>query len=351
MNYRQWTVILVAVLILLAPDCLAAEVENKPVALYNVSTVEELLAAVSKIGPDGGTIVLAPGNYRLEQTITINNQNHINITGSGWNTAIQKIGDGDVFVFDNSGFCTVRNLLMNGDGNAKTGSGIVFKGAHKSSSCNVDYCRISNFPVSGIRFEGDKEKPLSTNTVSNCHFIGNRQEQLYSQHNNDFYIRGNQFGTHSEHPRIGCLLDHSSAGTYTQNYHWNNAVAFKLGPNSHFNRIEINRFEESDETGVIIGDKSGSCYLNIVTGNTFHTNSKNKLGGFPAINATNAVDTTFCTNQVFSWDSEHYKHKNSLVVGDGCKNWIVKDNIFRHNTEEPVVYDENAGHIVKDNMM
>lgn len=318
--------------------------------LHNVSTVEELVSAVATIGKMGGTIVLAPGHYVLRQTITFSGANHVSISGSGWDTAIQKIGDGDLFVFENSGFCTVRNLLMSGDSSAKSGSGIVFRGELGSSSCTVDYCRISNFPVSGIRFEGDIKKPLSSNTVSNCHFIGNLRDQLYSFCNNDFFIRGNQFGTHGAHPQTGCVLDHSSAGTYTENYHWGNEVAFRMGPSSNFNRIENNRFEESDREGMLIGQKGGGSYLNIITGNTIHTNSKRRLGGYAAVVAVDAVDITFCVNQIFSWDSEHYKHKSGLVVGEGCKSWIIKDNIIRSSTEKPLVYSEDAGHVVKDNI-
>jgi hypothetical protein len=43
-------------------------------------------------------------------------------------------------------------------------------------------------------------------------------------------------------------------------------------------------------------------------------------------------------------------HKHALVIGRGCSNWIVKDNIFRHITEEAVVFDGKSGHIVKDNL-
>ena len=70
---------------------------------------------------------------------------------------------------------------------------------------------------------------MSSNSVRDCHFIGNLGDQLSSRHNNDFYIVGNQFGTHRAHPRSGCLLDHSSAGTYNMNYHWGNQVALRIG--------------------------------------------------------------------------------------------------------------------------
>jgi hypothetical protein len=319
----------------------------------HVSTTAGFLDAMKSMGPEGGTIELAPGVYTIEKTVAFKGINHINIVGSGWNTTLQKKGDGDALVFTDCGFTVVRNLLINGDGSAKKGSGIVFGGSY-SSSCTVNFCRISGFPESGIFFDGASKSPLSSNTVKDCHFIGNKGIQLHSFNNNDFYIIGNQFGTHGNNPKVGCLLDHSSAGSYTLNYHWGNVNAMIMGPHSNFNRIENNRFEESLETGVIItGDPKGGwgCYYNIITGNTFHTNSKSKFGGYPAVEATESAAITFCSNQIFSWDNKSTRHKSSLIIGKNCSKWIVKDNIFSHNTEKPLVYDENAGHIVKDNIM
>ena len=250
--------------------------------------------------------------------------------------------------FDQAGFCFVRDMIITGNVASASGSGIVFK---KASSCVVDTCRISRFAESGIRFEGTRDGQLSSNTVRNCHFIGNAKAQLYSVFNNDFFIIGNQFGTHGVTPLVGCVLDHSSAGTYSMNYHWSNVNALVLGPGAHYNRIANNRFEMSRETGLIIGRAKGdSCVFNIITGNTFHTNSESRSGAFPAVRADNSSQTTFCQNQVFSWNSAKTKHKSSLILESGCSAWIIKDNNFRHNVEADIVYDPDAGHIVKDNL-
>ncbi|MDI6829504.1 MAG: right-handed parallel beta-helix repeat-containing protein, partial [Armatimonadota bacterium] len=249
--------------------------------------------------------------------------------------------------------CSVRNLAITGDPEAKAGSGIVFKDGEWSGIAYIDYCRIMNFAESGIRFEGNPKAPFSSNTVSNCWLVGNLGDQLYSRNNNDFYISGNQFGSQPNRvPRTGALLDHSSAGTYTKNYHWGNYVALRI-IGSNFNRIENNRLEQSRESGIVIGDPKANEWsqLNIILGNTIHTNSETNFGKFPAVVAYNAVDTTFCCNQIFSWDSNSTKMKSGLVLGSGCRNWIVKDNIIRHYVEEAIVYDKKAGHIVKDNIL
>lgn len=315
-----------------------------------VSDVESLTKAVSEVTPSGGTIVLRPGNYVIEHPLRFEGVRLLNIEGGGWSTQIHKKGDGDAIVFKDCSFCAVRDLLISGDGKSKAGSGIHYVG--QSSSCTVDFCRITGFAESGVRYDGDANSPMSSNTVRDCHFIDNRQVQLHSRYNNDFYIIGNQFGAHSKpSPRIGCFLDHSSAGTYTLNYHWGNVNAFHLGPGSHYNRIENNRFEESRETGIIIGapDSKEATVHNSFIGNTIHTNSEGSSGVYPAVAAYYAHAFIFTGNQVFSWDCNSVKHKASLVLDDHCMHWIIRDNIFRHNTDKALIYNREGQHIVKDN--
>lgn len=334
--------------VLLLSTCVAAT--NSEPLVYSINNAEELQKAINLMGPKGGTINLAPGVYEISDTLSLSKVNQMSLVGSGWNTTIKKRGAGDALELKDCGFCFIRNLMISGEPDSATGSGIAFRG--RSSSCVVDYCRISTFPESGIRYEGNPKSPMSSNTVSNCHFISNKGVQLYSYANNDFYIIGNQFGTHSGNPEVGCVLDHSSAGTYSMNYHWGNVHAFILGPSAHYNRIENNRFEESLRTGVLIGKKDGPpCIFNIITGNTIHTNSKEKFGGYPAVEAFNSCDITFCNNQTLSWSCDTTRHKSSLVLGTGCARWIVRNNFFRYDKETPLIYDENAGHLVGDNIV
>ena len=317
---------------------------------HEVSTVEELQAAVAQLGSNGGTIHLRAGDYVLDQTLEIHAKNSVQLIGTGWDCRIFRRGDGDVVRLVDAGFCEIRHLLVLGDASATSGSAIVLRGT--SSSCTIDSCRFVNFPESGVRFEGDPAHPMSSNTVRNCHFIGNLGDQFYSIHNNDFYIVGNQFGTHRDNPRTGCVLDHSSAGSYSLNYHWGNRVALRMGPGTNYNRVENNRFEECRESALVIGSETSGDWnmFHIITGNTFHTNSQAKSGDFPAVVADNAHEVTFCQNQVFSWDAEHFRHKHSLVVGKSCSHWIIKDNIFRHNTLAALVCPAEAEMLIKDNL-
>lgn len=321
---------------------------------WNVASAPELIQAAAAMPTVGGTIVLRPGAYVLDAPLRFSKTNHVNLIGSGWDTTIQRRGAGDAIVFADCSFCVVRDLLINGDIGAAEGSGIVYHG--QSGSCTVTSCRISSFAESAVRYDGDPKVPQSSNSVRDCQLIDNGGDQIASHYNNDFYIEGNQFGAHGRSgagaPRTGALLDHSAAGTYTRNYHWGNRVALRVGAGSHFNRIENNRFEQSRETGILIGDPAGreGVYLCILLGNTIHTNSEGTPGAFPAVEAHHAHDFTFCANQAFSWDSATVKHSSALVLGAGCDGWIVKDNILRHCKGPALVYDDKSGHIVKDNI-
>ncbi|MHB0957896.1 MAG: right-handed parallel beta-helix repeat-containing protein [Pirellulaceae bacterium] len=318
---------------------------------WEVSTVAELRDALAQLAPGGGTIYLRPGDFLLDQPLEIRARHNVNLVGAGWVTRIIRRGEGDALQLVDAGFCVIRNLLLLGDESATSGSGVVLQGA--CSSCTIDFCRIINFGESGVRFVGDPERPMSSNSIRNCHFIGNLGDQLWSFHNNDFFIVGNQFGTHRSFPRSGCVLDHSSAGSYTLNYHWGNQVALKMGPAANYNRIENNRFEESREVALAIGSSAGGDWnmFNIITGNTFHTNSQTQSGAFAAVVACDAHETTFCNNQIFSWNSDQFRHRHSLLIDKSCNHWIITGNIFRHNQREALVYDFRSQMIVKDNLM
>ena len=248
--------------------------------VWKVSDAAGLLAAAREIGPDGGLITLDPGEYEISEPLVFKAKSSVNIVGSGWSTIIKRKGAGDAIVFEGSCWnCRVYGLALQGNKDAKTGSGIVFRKGEWSGICVVDYCHIDDFPEHGISFEGDPKKPMSSNTISNCWLTNNLGDQLHSATTTISTSPAINSARARPHPTTGARLDHSSAGTYTLNYHWGNVVALRLGPGSHFNRIENNRFEQSRETGILIGEPKGdACQLNIILGNTIHTNSEGDSG-------------------------------------------------------------------------
>ena len=319
-----------------------------------VGTVDALCRALERVPACGGTIVVRPGVYHFSQTLLVRNVYHLVLRGSGWNTTLRKMGDGDALVLEGCHFAVIENLLLDQGSQARSGSGIVFRG---SNSTVVDRCRIQRFPESGVYYDGLRAAPMSSNTVRDCHFISNLGYQLRSERSNDFFITGNQFGAHGGTPAVGAFLLESSAGTYAANYHWNNRVAFRLAAGCHYNRIENNRFEESETCGVQIGeaghaegDWAAYCNFNIILGNTIHTNSKGGMGLHPAVAAWNATETTFSGNQVFSWNSGQCRHSSALVLGTGCNAWIIRGNILRHHASEAIVLNDPARHLVGDTL-
>lgn len=318
-----------------------------------VSDAAGLLTALSKIEWPGTTITLAPGVYKIKETIMVAGKSGVNIVGSGWDSVIQKIGDGDALILKDCSFTFVRNLRFEGDPKAKTGSGLIIKDSCGSDT--VDSCMFSGFPMSGLRFEGLDTGAQSSNTVKDCMFIDNAEDQMWSYSNNDFYIIGNTFGVKKRlgknAPRTGIVLDHSSAGTFAMNKCSGNRVGMTLGPASNFNRIENNLFRDSLESGMALGVIGGNgCYLTIITGNTIAMNSSARSGAYPGVDAVNMVQTTFTANQISCRNSKTRKHKSGLVIGTGCGTWTAKDNIISDNAEKPIVFDESAGHIIKDNI-
>ena len=319
-----------------------------------VSSVEELYSAFENQPENGNfSIVIRPGHYTINKTLKIEDKPCVVIEGSGWNTQLDKIGEGNAFEIINCGFAEIKNFILNGASSAKGTSGIILRG---SSSCTIEKVRVSLFPESGIRYEGDPKSPMSSNTLKDCHFIENYGDQLYSYNNNDYYIERNQFGATGimKEPcaKVGAKLIQSSAGNYTQNYHWENTVDVMI-INSHYNRFENNRFEEARETGVILGDPNTDeiSIFNIFLGNTFHTNSKSKYGAFPSFIAYNAMNTTFTSNQFFSWNAE-FMPSSCLIVEKGCSDWIIKDNILKYSANEPLIVSETAKDmIISDNII
>lgn len=329
------------------PAVAAADTATRSFVVGSTSALVEAIAAAAAAG--GATIELLPGVYEIDRPLRFENVHHVNLRGGGWNTVLRRKGDGNALEFVSSHFCVVQDLAVSQEPEMASGSGIVFRDA---TSCSVDHCRIEGFAESGVRYEGRTESPMSSNTLRDSHLISNRGAQLYSRHNNDFYILGNQMGTHGPVPTFGCELDHSSAGTYSMNYHWGNEVAFRMGPGCKFNRVANNRFEQSRREGIRIGDQTEGDpnVLHIITGNTIHTNGEFTLGVHTAVVAYDAVDITFTSNQIFSWDSNGTRHRHALELRRGCRSWIIKNNIFRHQTDAAAILNDGGDHLVKDNL-
>lgn len=339
-----WATALVAV----ALGLLGWQPDRDPPGLVSVGSVSELLTEAAQAA--NRTIVLRPGVYVLEDTLDLSGQSHFNLVGCGWNTTIHRVGPGPALLLGDCHFTVIKDLMVTGSEGAE--DGVVYGGA--SSSNILEHCRISGFGSSGVTYRGESGQPMSSNTLRDCHLIDNRGVQLHSVWNNDFYIVGNQFGCWHGTPQVGCWLEHSSAGSYTLNYHWGNGIALRVGPGADYNRIENNRFEESQTHGILIGDPAEPGQwnrFNIITGNTIHTNSKGSWRGHAAVMAYDAHDTVFSSNQIFSWYPPETQHREGLVLERGSFDWIVTGNTMRHQSDLAIRALPDHGHLIKDNLV
>ena len=110
---------------------------------------------------EGGIITLEPGTYEISEPLLFKAKSQVNIEGSGWGTIIKKRGDGDAIVFQGScGNCRVHGLTVQGDKDAKTGSGIVYRGGEWSGINMVDYCVSTASPKAAFATRATQEAVL-----------------------------------------------------------------------------------------------------------------------------------------------------------------------------------------------
>lgn len=314
----------------------------------HVTNTTELLSAVAALPVDGGTINMDPGVYQISSTITIANMCYVNLVGSGANTIIRRTGDGDALVFTNVWYGSLHDLCVDSTGTT-SGSGIRFTTG--CSGCLVDSCRVTNFPASGISFEGSWTYPMYTNRLYASELSGNKGLQLYMYVNYDFYIGRCKFLGNGANPASGATIDASYGGLCILNNFSGNTVGMRLTYGSSQNRIENNCFGECSQEGLILGTTgSAGSWRTIITGNNFQTNSMATLGGYPAAHIYNSVDVTFTGNAIYSNTPATYKHSYGVKIETDAWNCFVTDNIIRHYTASAVSYSTGYGHIVKDNI-
>lgn len=172
-----------------------------------------------------------------------------------------------------------------------------------SGNCAFDDCLFLGFSKDGLRLVGTSLAQLSGMQVRNCMFLGNGGDQLYSLYSNDFHISDNQYGSLAgiTHAVYGCLLDHSSAGNYEGNYHWDNGTGLKADTCNYAN-YSNNRVEQSGNENVLI---SGGSYIQFL-GNRLHTPSNLATGTKDNALFQNVNTLEVSDNKLFTFDPAVY---------------------------------------------
>lgn len=291
-------------------------------------------------------IVLPPGGYRVSPCL-FRDINNVKIRGAGgYASRILLASPGIALRFSNCQNVTLEDIAVQPLGDLPASSGVQFDEA--SGVGVVTRSKLTGFKQSGLRLIGTLAAPLSGFEIEDNLFLGNEGEQLYSKYSNDFWIEDNQFGilAGGNHPQYGAYLDHSGAGTYEGNYHWNNVNALKA-VDSDFNNIIVNRFEMSDHEGVIL---DGCDYLTFET-NTLHTNGLAAINTYDSLVATGLTNSTIAENKTFDWSGGTSAHRYSMNFGAGCALNTIGQNRAQGFGTGPFVSSVAAGQFDVDEII
>ncbi len=292
-----------------------------------------IAAAIAAVNGTGGTLLFPPGNY-LVNAAEFTNLSFVRLVGAAhYASQITFIGSGTAgWTFSNAQACVLSNLYFVGNGGT-VANGVVFNAG--SGINTVEECQFVAFSADGLQLTGTALVPSSGNKVADCLFLQNGGKQLHCAYSHDFWIEGNQFGitTGTPTPDYGCYLDNSNAGCYTRNVHWENQVGF-FTVDSHYNRIEMNRFEENHGSGVHL---TAGVHI-IFTGNTIHSNSKGTVGGADNAAFTTITDTIVSDNQSFDWTGSPQSNFG-FAFGVACDRLTIKGNQATNYNASPFFFD------------
>lgn len=298
----------------------------------------------------GRDVYLPPGNYLIDP-IAFSGLTSLRIRGGGRDvTKITLNSTGTALTFSNVQWMQFSDLSMQASGTAQSlanAKGIVMDTG--SGNCIIERCNFYGFSLGGVHLLGVVGTQMSGHKVKDCIFVGNGGTQFYSLYSNDFTYEGNQYGIlgAAAHASIGCLLEHSSHGTYTDNKHWNNVVGFKE-LNCSANRITNNRMELSDHEGVWFEGSTSSLF----EANVIHTNSQTTSGAYDNLYVKSTSRLEILGNQILSWDATYSRYGINIDTGnDEVK---IKGNYVRgYDTTSfgPIRIDGTATRIAGDKVI
>ncbi|MHB1457502.1 MAG: right-handed parallel beta-helix repeat-containing protein [Armatimonadota bacterium] len=339
--------------------CSSAIAEDIPV-YAEVSSVKELRDSISQLkGLAGGAIYIRAGTYVIEEPLVINGVSHVSIFGAGiGKTILKKTGNGNVINFTGPcNSCSVRNMSIVADNNAKEGSGIVLSDTDWSGLTTIDSCLIEGFPENGVYFAGRDLTPQSSCTVSNCIIKNNRKAQIYDNANNDYYFIRNHLIVDNESAResIGIYLRYASAGTISYNYIEKCRIGVQLDKASSMNRLEHNIINDCTESAFDCGMVTTPSYdistipresfytgwewsipheVRICTEDVFFNNTiyaSGKNPAFCAINSRTSAFINFVGNKIIAGRPI----KSVIGAGSNRMTWIVTGNTISGKVSIP----------------
>ncbi|MCC6729186.1 MAG: right-handed parallel beta-helix repeat-containing protein [Chthonomonadales bacterium] len=323
-----------------------------------VATAADLERAVRDLPAAGGTIYLAAGVYRLGGPLVLRDRRDVTLLGAGQAAVLRGPADSDLLAFrGDSRNCTVANLTLTPEGadpgrpTEGRGSAISFEGT--GGGLRVEHCNIDNWPVSCVRVEGSRDRPIRDLRVLDCWIIRGRAAQLDVRGCAGLVVSGNQFGyTFPDKSPVGARFADCVDGLYELNYHWGNLRGIELTEGCRRIQIIDNRSEQSKECGLALGGREGGRPNRAirVEGNTFHTNSEMDPGLHSNVAARNTSDVLFAANQLFTW-WEPRRVRHALELGSGCNGWRVEGNYLRDHMIRAIRAAPGDDSRIRDNLV
>ncbi|WP_186206919.1 right-handed parallel beta-helix repeat-containing protein [Burkholderia gladioli] len=259
--------------------------------------------------------VYHPGGSCLIDPVTLTGLTAHRLTGTGMRSAYFTLASsGAAFTLSNCQNLFLHNFGVRPNGPIANANGIVLKDG--SNINTLSFVQAVDFTLSGVVLQGTSGLQLSGNRVTDCLLLGNHVNNLLSVYSNDFYYHKNQFGITGTGvtPQVGAYLQNSGAGSYTENYHWQNTVGLRA-LSSNYNRFENNRIEINEQQGAYFD----SCVRTTFLGNDLHSNSTSSPGTYDDAYFINCDTVVFSANKIFTWDNA-ITQRFSAFFDTGCNN-------------------------------
>ena len=266
--------------------------------------IDNALAIWAATGYNYASLIIIPeGFYIISGTLTISGIGgvtaSVSLLGDGiQSTRIHKTTAGTLLLLDGVGRMKVANIYFDGTG-MSSGSGVVLQSTGNSSGVvKIDQCQFISFPGRALYVSGSSGNATSGVDITDNLFLENGLTETTPQVEvnwaQDFKIHGNQFGVTrlTSFPSYGIKMDVCQAGTYMNNFHWNNVVGgyFK---SSNAVRFVANRWEDSNREGVIFENTNAATIL----GNFCYSNGRQTANTYSGMKLINSDRNTIVGNQ------------------------------------------------------
>lgn len=324
----------------------APEAESVRVAPDGSGDYPSLEAAVGSV-PEGATIVLDPGTFRLTGPMEV--AQSLSLEGAGMDqTEIVCDAGGHVVRFNGDGTFSAEGITFRHEGAAVAdvvvveGGEVAFDGCRFTGAASSEETRMS-----GLRLQGS-----ATGEVQSCAVEANDAYGILLMDQAQMTLEGNSF---TQNERVGLVYEGSAGGVASGNDSSLNkghgiVVAHQAQPT-----LEDNKCAGNERSGIAYFDEAGGVARN--NNSTMNWETGIFVGG----QSQPALEGNACANNIEAgiWyagtaggvarDNECSGHAFSgIVVGEQAQP-TLEGNTCTGNTEAGIWYADNAGGAARGN--